>query len=66
MTRLRQLLATRDQGATAVEYALLVAGIVAVCISIVFATFAVAGAVYDSNCEDIGTNSIATAPQACS
>ncbi len=65
MTRLRQVLRSRDRGATAVEYALLLAGIVAVSVVVVFATFQAAGALYDSDCDNVGTNNIAGAPAAC-
>ena len=65
MTRLRHALRSRDEGASAVEYALLLAGIVAVCITAVFATFRIAGVMYDEDCQNVGTNSIAGAPAAC-
>jgi pilus assembly protein Flp/PilA len=65
MTRLRRVLSAHDQGASAVEYALLLAGIVAVCIFVVFATFRAAGALYDDDCTTVGTNDIAGAPAAC-
>lgn len=64
MTRVRRVLRA-DDGASAVEYALLLAGIVAVCIVAVFATFRAAGALYDSDCQTVGTNNIAGAPAAC-
>ena len=59
MTRMRRVLRTRDEGASAVEYALLLAGIVAVCITAVYATFRIAGVVYDEDCQNVGTNGIA-------
>lgn len=65
MTRLRRAVRHSDAGASAVEYALLLAGIVAVCVVIVFATFQAAGALYDSDCENVGENGIAGAPDAC-
>ncbi len=65
MTRLRRALRATDEGASAVEYALLLAGIVAVCVVVVFATFQAAGALYDSDCDNVGTNGIASAPAAC-
>lgn len=65
MTRMRRALCARDEGASAVEYALMLAGIVAVCIVAVFATFQVAGAMYQDDCTTVGTNDIAGAPAAC-
>ncbi len=65
MTRMLRALRTRDEGASAVEYALLLAGIVAVCVVAVFATFRAAGAMYDKDCDKVGTNGIAGAPDAC-
>ena len=64
MTRLRRWLRA-DEGASAVEYALILAGIVAVCIIAVFATFRVAGVMYHDDCQTVGTNGIAGAPAAC-
>lgn len=65
MSRLRRVLAAREDGASAVEYALLLAGIVAVSVLAVFATFRAAGAMYDTDCKNVGTNGIASAPAAC-
>ena len=65
MTRVRRILAAREEGASAVEYALLLAGIVAVSILAVFATFRAAGAMYDQDCTNVGQNGIPGAPTAC-
>jgi Flp pilus assembly pilin Flp len=65
MSRLRRALAAREDGASAVEYALLLAGFVAVCVVAVFATFGAAKAMYGTDCENVGTNGIPGAPAAC-
>ena len=65
MTRVRRGSCVQRRRCLAVWYALLLAGIVAVCIVAVFATFRAAGALYDSDCQTVGTNNIAGAPAAC-
>jgi Flp pilus assembly pilin Flp len=55
----------RDSGVSAVEYALLLAGIVAVVLVSVLALTRVVGDRYKSDCDRIGTGGISAAPTPC-
>jgi Flp pilus assembly pilin Flp len=54
-----------EAGASAVEYALLVAGIALGAIVVIVAFVRVATSAYDSTCEHVGREGVATAPEAC-
>lgn len=56
-----------ERGASAVEYGLLIGGIAAVVIVLVFALGGQIGGIFDKTCTDIDTNSSATSSstQAC-
>jgi hypothetical protein len=55
----------RDSGASAIEYALLIAGIVAVSLVTIFALVRVVGHSYADDCERVGRGDIADAPKPC-
>jgi Flp pilus assembly pilin Flp len=54
-----------DTGASAVEYALLLAGIIAVVVVSVFALTRVVGDRYRTDCQSVGTGGISAAPTPC-
>jgi Flp pilus assembly pilin Flp len=58
-------LGTRDAGVSAVEYALLLAGIVAVVLVSVLALSQVVGDRYTMDCNRIGSGGISDAPTPC-
>ncbi|GAB7049251.1 Flp family type IVb pilin [Catenuloplanes indicus] len=55
----------RDRGATAVEYALIIAGVAAVLAVVVFALQDVLRDMFQETCTDIAADTPATAPPAC-
>lgn len=65
ITRFWRALRAGDDGASAVEYGLLVAGLVVGAIALVFAFIGVARAIYESDCDTVGQYGISTAPQGC-
>lgn len=54
-----------DAGASAVEYALIVAGIALGSILVIVAFVRVATSAYDSACDKVGRGGIASAPAGC-
>jgi Flp pilus assembly pilin Flp len=56
---------SRETGASAVEYALIVVGLALGSILVITAFVRVATSAYDSTCEHVGTGGVASAPQAC-
>ena len=64
LTRIRKVIASADQGASAVEYGLLVAGIAALIVAIVFLFGGFIGDIFSDTCATInanGTNTQGTA-----
>ena len=61
---LRQVRAN-DEGATAVEYAIVLVAMALGSIAILAVFFTVAVGVYDQNCDVVGANGIASAPRVC-
>jgi pilus assembly protein Flp/PilA len=57
--------ARADTGASAVEYALLLAGIVAVVVVSVLALTRVVGDRYRTDCDAVGTGGVSAAPTPC-
>ncbi len=55
MTRIRQLRARRDDGASAVEYGLLVAAIAAIVVTVVFAIGNFVQDAFEDTCTNINT-----------
>lgn len=55
----------RDSGVSAVEYALVLAGIVAVVLVSVLALTRVVGDRYTTDCNQIGTGGVSAAPTPC-
>lgn len=53
--RLRRVISTGDHGASAVEYGLLVAGIAALIVTIVFVFGSFVTQIFEQTCEEIGT-----------
>jgi pilus assembly protein Flp/PilA len=63
----RNITAKRDEdGASAVEYGLLVAAIAALIVVIVFALGGVIKSVFSDTCNTIGSNALGAAPTSCS
>jgi len=54
--------AHNDEGASAVEYAIVVAGIVLGSLALIFAFVKVSTQVYANTCNHVGTNGLAQAP----
>ena len=53
LTRIRKVIASADQGASAVEYGLLVAGIAALIVAIVFLFGGFIGSIFTTTCDEI-------------
>jgi Flp pilus assembly pilin Flp len=56
---------SRDEGASAVEYALILVGIAVGAIVLIVAFVRVAGSSYDRTCTQVGTGGASSAPAPC-
>jgi pilus assembly protein Flp/PilA len=66
LATIRKVTSTRDKGASAVEYGLLVAAIAALVVIIVFALGSVVKSTFDRTCDEIGSkDSNANTPANC-